>query len=167
MQGIRPCPPGGCGINLLPSQDSAQSLTCHACLYYPMVSFHPSCSAEDIVRICVYPPALISHPVSRLCCLLRLAVPRAIDQDGAQAAPIYRDRMERMIEDMCSTQVEVREVKEQTLCRRCIGVYCDADTHQWRWNAHALFWHSLLQYLVRRQRLHFANCRVNSSHLPH
>lgn len=27
--------------------------------------------------------------------------------------------------------------------------------------------HTLLQYLVRRQRLHFANCRVYSSHFPH
>lgn len=32
-----------------------------------------------------------------------------------------------------------------------------AATHQCRWKAHALFWHSLLQYLVRRQRRHLAN----------
>lgn len=42
-----------------------------------------------------------------------------------------------------------------------------AATHQWRWYAHALFWHSLEQYFVRLHRLHLANCLVNSSHFPH
>ena len=46
-------------------------------------------------------------------------------------------------------------------------LYCVAATHQWRWNTHALFWHSLLQYFVLLHRLHFANCLVNSSHFPH
>ena len=51
------------------------------------------------------------------------------------------------------------------------GGYEDAQlvaaTHQCRWKAQALFWHSLLQYLVRRHRRHLANWRVNSSHFPH
>ena len=32
---------------------------------------------------------------------------------------------------------------------------------------HAGMAHTLLQYLVRRHRLHLANWRVNSSHFPH